>query len=48
VGLRASPDRSRVTGVRLLRRADRSAEEMLNADLLREEPHRGFRGGELG
>lgn len=34
VGLRASPDCPRVTGVRLLRRADGSAEEALDADLV--------------
>ena len=34
VGLRPSPDRRRVTGVRLLRRADGSAEEALDAELV--------------
>jgi hypothetical protein len=36
VGLRSSPDRRRIVGVRLLRRADASAEEILD-----EEPARG-------
>jgi 2-polyprenyl-6-methoxyphenol hydroxylase-like FAD-dependent oxidoreductase len=43
VGLRASPDRSRVTGVSLLRRADGSAEEMLDADLVVDATGRGSR-----
>ena len=34
VGLQSSPDRRRVTGVRLLRRADGSADEVLHADLV--------------
>ena len=34
VGLTATPDRARVTGVRILRRADGSAEETLEADLV--------------
>jgi 2-polyprenyl-6-methoxyphenol hydroxylase-like FAD-dependent oxidoreductase len=34
VGLRLSPDRRRITGVRLLRRVDASAEEVIDADLV--------------
>jgi 2-polyprenyl-6-methoxyphenol hydroxylase-like FAD-dependent oxidoreductase len=41
VGLRSSPNRQRVTGVRLLRRADRSAEEILDADLVVDATGRG-------
>jgi 2-polyprenyl-6-methoxyphenol hydroxylase-like FAD-dependent oxidoreductase len=43
VGLRLSPDRRRVTGVRLLRRADGSAEEALHADLVVNATGRGSR-----
>jgi 2-polyprenyl-6-methoxyphenol hydroxylase-like FAD-dependent oxidoreductase len=43
VGLRSSPDGSRVTGVRLLRRADGSAEETLDADLVVDATGRGSR-----
>jgi 2-polyprenyl-6-methoxyphenol hydroxylase-like FAD-dependent oxidoreductase len=43
MGLRSSPDRSRVTGVRLLRRADGSAEETLDADLVVDATGRGSR-----
>jgi 2-polyprenyl-6-methoxyphenol hydroxylase-like FAD-dependent oxidoreductase len=42
VGLRCSPD-GRVTGVRLLRRADASAEEVLDADLVIDATGRGSR-----
>jgi 2-polyprenyl-6-methoxyphenol hydroxylase-like FAD-dependent oxidoreductase len=43
VGLRLSPDRERITGVRLLRRADASAEEILEADLVVDAMGRGSR-----
>jgi 2-polyprenyl-6-methoxyphenol hydroxylase-like FAD-dependent oxidoreductase len=43
VGLRASPDGRRITGVRLLRRADESAEEVLPADLVVDAAGRGSR-----
>ena len=42
-GLRCSPDGRRVTGVRLLRRADGSAEEVLEADLVVDATGRGSR-----
>jgi 2-polyprenyl-6-methoxyphenol hydroxylase-like FAD-dependent oxidoreductase len=44
VGLAASPDRRRVTGVRVLPRADGGAEELLSADLV---VHAGGRAGRL-
>jgi 2-polyprenyl-6-methoxyphenol hydroxylase-like FAD-dependent oxidoreductase len=43
VGLRCSPDRRRITGARLLRRADGSAEETLDADLVVDATGRGSR-----
>jgi 2-polyprenyl-6-methoxyphenol hydroxylase-like FAD-dependent oxidoreductase len=43
VGLRSSPDRRRMTGTRLLRRADGSAEEVLDADLVVDATGRGSR-----
>lgn len=43
VGLRSSADRRRVTGVRLLRQADGSAEEALDADLVIDATGRGSR-----
>ena len=43
VGLRCSPDGRRVTGVRLLRRADASAEEVIDADLVVDATGRGSR-----
>jgi len=43
VGLRSSPNRRRVSGVRLLRRADGSAEEVLHADLVLDATGRGSR-----
>ena len=43
VGLVTSPDGSRVTGVRVLRRADGSAEELLSADLVVDASGRGSR-----
>jgi 2-polyprenyl-6-methoxyphenol hydroxylase-like FAD-dependent oxidoreductase len=43
VGLTTSRDRGRVTGVRLLRRADGSAEEVLDADLVVDALGRGSR-----
>jgi 2-polyprenyl-6-methoxyphenol hydroxylase-like FAD-dependent oxidoreductase len=43
VGLRPSPDRRRVTGVRLRRRAAGSAEEVLDADLVVDATGRGSR-----
>jgi 2-polyprenyl-6-methoxyphenol hydroxylase-like FAD-dependent oxidoreductase len=43
VGLRSSPDRRRITGTRLLRRADGSAEEVLDADLVVDATGRGSR-----
>jgi 2-polyprenyl-6-methoxyphenol hydroxylase-like FAD-dependent oxidoreductase len=43
VGLRCSPDRRRVTGVRLLRRTDASAEEVIDADLVVDATGRGSR-----
>lgn len=43
VGLATTPDRQRVTGVRLLPRADGSAEEMLGADLVVDATGRGSR-----
>jgi 2-polyprenyl-6-methoxyphenol hydroxylase-like FAD-dependent oxidoreductase len=42
-GLRGSPDGRRVAGVRLLRRADGSAEESLDADLVVDATGRGSR-----
>lgn len=43
LGLVATPDRRRVTGARLLRRADNSAQEMLSADLVIDATGRGSR-----
>jgi 2-polyprenyl-6-methoxyphenol hydroxylase-like FAD-dependent oxidoreductase len=43
VGLRCSPDGGRITGARLLRRADASAEEVLDADLVIDATGRGSR-----
>ena len=43
VGLATTPDRRRVTGARLLRRADGSAEELLGADLVVDATGRGAR-----
>jgi len=43
VGLAASPDSRRVTGARVLRRADSSAEEVLLADLVVDASGRGSR-----
>jgi 2-polyprenyl-6-methoxyphenol hydroxylase-like FAD-dependent oxidoreductase len=43
VGLATTPDRRRVTGARLLRRADGSAEEVLGADLVVDATGRGAR-----
>jgi 2-polyprenyl-6-methoxyphenol hydroxylase-like FAD-dependent oxidoreductase len=43
VGLRASSDSRRITGVRLLRRADASAEEIVDADLVVDATGRGSR-----
>ena len=43
VGLFTNRDRSRVTGVRVLRRADGSAEELLSADLVVDASGRGSR-----
>ena len=43
VGLQSSPDRRRITGVRLLRHADGSAEETLDADLVVDATGRGSR-----
>ena len=43
LGLVSSPDRRRVAGVRLLRRADGSAEEVLDADLVVDALGRGSR-----
>jgi len=43
VGLATTPDRRRVTGARLLRRADGSAEEALGADLVVDATGRGAR-----
>jgi 2-polyprenyl-6-methoxyphenol hydroxylase-like FAD-dependent oxidoreductase len=43
VGLRCSPDGRRITGARLLRRADASAEEILSADLVIDATGRGSR-----
>ena len=43
VGLATSPDNRRVTGARVLRRADNSAEEMLVADLVVDASGRGSR-----
>jgi 2-polyprenyl-6-methoxyphenol hydroxylase-like FAD-dependent oxidoreductase len=43
VGLATTPDRRRVTGARLLRRADGSAEEVLGADLVVDATGRGGR-----
>ena len=43
VGLVTNLDRSRVTGVRVLRRADGSAEELLSADLVVDASGRGSR-----
>jgi 2-polyprenyl-6-methoxyphenol hydroxylase-like FAD-dependent oxidoreductase len=43
VGLRCSPDEQRINGVRLLRRADASAEEVIEADLVVDATGRGSR-----
>jgi 2-polyprenyl-6-methoxyphenol hydroxylase-like FAD-dependent oxidoreductase len=43
VGLAATPDGGRVAGVRVLRRADGSAEELLGADLVVDATGRGSR-----
>jgi 2-polyprenyl-6-methoxyphenol hydroxylase-like FAD-dependent oxidoreductase len=43
VGLATTPDRRRVTGPRVLRRADGSAEELLRADLVVDASGRGSR-----
>jgi 2-polyprenyl-6-methoxyphenol hydroxylase-like FAD-dependent oxidoreductase len=43
VGLRSSPDRRRITAVRLLRRADGSSEEVHDADLVVDATGRGSR-----
>jgi 2-polyprenyl-6-methoxyphenol hydroxylase-like FAD-dependent oxidoreductase len=43
VGLRSSPDGRRITGARLLRRADASAEEVIDADLVVDATGRGSR-----
>ena len=43
VGLRCSPDGQRITGARLLRRSDASAEEVLDADLVVDATGRGSR-----
>jgi 2-polyprenyl-6-methoxyphenol hydroxylase-like FAD-dependent oxidoreductase len=43
VGLATTPDGRRVTGVRVLRRADNSAEEVLGADLVVDATGRGSR-----
>ena len=43
VGLATTPDGRRVTGVRVLRRADGSAEELLRADLVVDASGRGSR-----
>jgi 2-polyprenyl-6-methoxyphenol hydroxylase-like FAD-dependent oxidoreductase len=43
VGLQYSPDRRRVTGVRVLRRADASADEVIDADLVVDATGRGSR-----
>jgi 2-polyprenyl-6-methoxyphenol hydroxylase-like FAD-dependent oxidoreductase len=43
VALRSSPDRRRVTGVRVLRRADGSADEAVDADLVVDATGRGSR-----
>jgi 2-polyprenyl-6-methoxyphenol hydroxylase-like FAD-dependent oxidoreductase len=43
VGLRCSPDGRRITGVQLLRRADASAEEVIDADLVVDATGRGSR-----
>jgi 2-polyprenyl-6-methoxyphenol hydroxylase-like FAD-dependent oxidoreductase len=43
VGLTTTPDRRRVTGARLFRRADGSAEEVLGADLVVDATGRGAR-----
>jgi 2-polyprenyl-6-methoxyphenol hydroxylase-like FAD-dependent oxidoreductase len=43
VGLAATPDGRRVTGVRVLRRADGSAEELVGADLVVDATGRGSR-----
>jgi 2-polyprenyl-6-methoxyphenol hydroxylase-like FAD-dependent oxidoreductase len=43
VGLATTPDRRRVTGARVLRRADGSAEEVLGADLVVDATGRGSR-----
>lgn len=42
-GIATTPDRRRVTGVRVLRRADDSAEEILDADLVVDATGRGSR-----
>jgi 2-polyprenyl-6-methoxyphenol hydroxylase-like FAD-dependent oxidoreductase len=43
VGLATTPDRRRVTGARVLRRADHSAEELLSAELVVDASGRGSR-----
>jgi hypothetical protein len=43
VGRAATPDSRRITGVRMLRRADGSAEELLGADLVVDATGRGSR-----
>jgi 2-polyprenyl-6-methoxyphenol hydroxylase-like FAD-dependent oxidoreductase len=43
VGLRCSPDGNRITGARVLRRADASAEEVIDADLVIDATGRGSR-----
>jgi 2-polyprenyl-6-methoxyphenol hydroxylase-like FAD-dependent oxidoreductase len=43
VGLRCSPDGRRITGVRLLRRADASADEVIDAELVIDATGRGSR-----
>lgn len=45
VGLTTTPDRRRVTGARVLRRADGSTEELLGADLVIDASGRGSRAG---
>ena len=45
VGLTTTPDRRRVTGARVLRRADGSAEELLGDDLVIDASGRGSRAG---
>ena len=43
VGLAATPDSRRITGARVLRRADGSAEELLGGDLVVDASGRGSR-----